>query len=1402
MKKLLAILFLILTVSACGGGGGGDTGGTGGTGSGITLISLDVTPASAILAVGGTQQLTVTGSYSDGSTADITNQIDWSVFSSSIAAVANGQITATASGSEVFVVNTGGVSVSFSLTVTGNVTSDLFGKWVYIDTAEEIELLSSTVLPSYTKLSSNILKTGTRHLLRASVANTAVNGKVLGDATSKSAHKPGQKAFAGIGGIGVILTNINDSSVTATATTSVDGSFADNSLPSGVYAISGNDGNGGTFNSSVSITGATADLGNFSLDNNGYNFKTELILNQEFAYADGTTYSGVVRMHNTGTNEGTGLAYDVTMVDPYLNSFNPTITLGTVPAGTYKDIPVTFSFNALKTSKRIVTINTDIRDVYGNVWTDSFDITVYRRSMPINLTADVSTVKGYVIIAGNKLIPFNTTNSTINVPVDPATEMFVVLSNADIATETAYSIGIDTPSISTADFNNPIAFEPNNDEAVATTMALGAAEVAYLHVGDLDYFAIDQSSEQVALNANLNETISGADLNTTYRSTTLSAAEFLYEGETISVTVTGGNLVLNGVVQAVSTAIVGFSDTVAVELTSARDYQAQVIAHLAAGAYAQQYTVNNKTFTKNVAGLSVNNTDLNREYTVDVSSVLDLNDSVDLCVSSGSLVVDYVDTLSLCQAVTGTNTVGVKTVSSVNYGEVTTNTVSLGGVSFDYTLTNKNFTKSTAGFAQSGLNLNSVYVTDISSVLDLSDSANLCVTNATLVVDTVDTAVSCQNVTGDNFVEVKMTTAPNFSAHVINTVSLGGASFDITMTTRSFSYNTTALNSVDLKTSSSHLVDVSSYIDSGETTEVCTSTGTVYVNSANSGQLCQTVTGDDLVEVGVSSSVNYNEQLTVSITVGGNVFDVTYQTRAADIVATPSVIAMVANDAAISTMSSEQVGSIYSTNSSTSFVGVAGDTVNFTPVYADVGSYIETIDSSYNGVAQNSTDIYIDVHAALLNSNSVSAGGSLAMKVAVPTTTDNVKGIRVGDVDQVDGKLLWNESLSQRTVVNNANISLTYNGKVYILNEGGVVAYSTTLDVYDPVTDQWTITSMPFNYSYGYSFVEAGGKLYVLGGKSNTVYEIDPVSYAVSTYSAAMTYFWDGSTAIVIGTKIYLAGGTAYTSADDFSASSAEADIEAFDTVSKTATVPASQVAGSAALWSGYVSNIGTDIYLVNETNTSVYKYDTVNDNMTPVASRLGASLYEATLIVMGGKAYLYGGGDSCMSCSGRVNYNTMQVYDPVANQWTLKANMLSARDGDQAVVINNKLYTFGIETTASYPNTYASSRAEVYDPVLNTWSSLTASTTPVRFGEAGLINGKLYIVSGTGMQWNAACSCYDSYQHRGVIGMERYLENDTSSWLSNGLYQIDFTNIDATTKKLGYTRGGVVIETFDITVQ
>ncbi|HKI98016.1 MAG TPA: Ig-like domain-containing protein, partial [bacterium] len=89
-------------------------------GGGPDLVMINVAPGTASIAVGGTQQYTATGIYSDRTTQNLTPQVSWSSSAPSVATVsAGGLATGVAAGSTTITATLSGISGSASLQVTG-----------------------------------------------------------------------------------------------------------------------------------------------------------------------------------------------------------------------------------------------------------------------------------------------------------------------------------------------------------------------------------------------------------------------------------------------------------------------------------------------------------------------------------------------------------------------------------------------------------------------------------------------------------------------------------------------------------------------------------------------------------------------------------------------------------------------------------------------------------------------------------------------------------------------------------------------------------------------------------------------------------------------------------------------------------------------------------------------------------------------------------------------------------------------------------------------------------------------------------------------------------------------------------------------------------------------------------
>lgn len=116
-KPLYSLLFLVAMALFMLFGCGTDAGAP--STSTATLVSIAVTPASPSLALGLTKQFSATGTYSDGTTKDLTSSVTWGSTSTGAATVsASGLATSVATGTTSISASSGNTSGSTTLTVT------------------------------------------------------------------------------------------------------------------------------------------------------------------------------------------------------------------------------------------------------------------------------------------------------------------------------------------------------------------------------------------------------------------------------------------------------------------------------------------------------------------------------------------------------------------------------------------------------------------------------------------------------------------------------------------------------------------------------------------------------------------------------------------------------------------------------------------------------------------------------------------------------------------------------------------------------------------------------------------------------------------------------------------------------------------------------------------------------------------------------------------------------------------------------------------------------------------------------------------------------------------------------------------------------------------------------------
>jgi hypothetical protein len=93
----------------------------------VSLVSLQISPASPTMAVHGTQQFTATGAYSDGTTADITTSATWASSNAGVVSVTSaGMATAAGPGQATLSATVGALQASTNVTVSPPVVASIF----------------------------------------------------------------------------------------------------------------------------------------------------------------------------------------------------------------------------------------------------------------------------------------------------------------------------------------------------------------------------------------------------------------------------------------------------------------------------------------------------------------------------------------------------------------------------------------------------------------------------------------------------------------------------------------------------------------------------------------------------------------------------------------------------------------------------------------------------------------------------------------------------------------------------------------------------------------------------------------------------------------------------------------------------------------------------------------------------------------------------------------------------------------------------------------------------------------------------------------------------------------------------------------------------------------------------
>jgi len=561
-----------------------------------------------------------------------------------------------------------------SATDTPIMDSKYYGSWKYAHDGSEIYIISSTDL-DFTEIDINQLEVNdngvTKYLIRNGKKDVNISGTVKSIASSSKA--PSRAGFNDIGNMDVILKNIKDQHIASKAHTDANGDFNDNTLPAGDYIVKGSK-DGLSFESNITIDDDT-NLGEFVLvDANTNNFKTELILNDEFVYADGQTYDAILRVHNISNINAVGINYDINITDDKLKSFTYDVVLGTITPHSYKDIPIHFSFNPMYFNEKSISINIKIGDVNAREWNDAIDFNVYRTKYRVNLASQQANIRGYITLPNGKQKNINISDGYVEVPSVINHQYYIVLSNPDLLQETAYSIGFNTSTASLTNFTNTSAYESENkNEAGAVAIENGTNISAYLHVGDIDFYKLKIDNiasfidEQDAL------------LNTDYISNEINITDKILKYGTLAI-VDSGSIVLNGV-DVGQSAIIQNGDSLAVKLTSSNSYATNNKMTITIGSLMSYYNVtvlDKDTIIDDFNFIDITDANVSTTYTSNEITISGINATVDANITNGILIKNGIELATQSTIVVNGDKIKIKLESSNLIFETVSSSIYLG----------------------------------------------------------------------------------------------------------------------------------------------------------------------------------------------------------------------------------------------------------------------------------------------------------------------------------------------------------------------------------------------------------------------------------------------------------------------------------------------------------------------------------------------------------------------------------------------------------------------------------------------------------------------------------------------------------------------------------------------------
>ncbi len=275
----------------------------------------------------------------------------------------------------------------------------------------------------------------------------------------------------------------------------------------------------------------------------------------------------------------------------------------------------------------------------------------------------------------------------------------------------------------------------------------------------------------------------------------------------------------------------------------------------------------------------------------------------------------------------------------------------------------------------------------------------------------------------------------------------------------------------------------------------------------------------------------------------------------------------------------------------------------------------------------------------------------------------------------------------------------------------------------------------------GLATVAVDGKIYAIGGNPDgsnvisTVEEYDPVTDEW-TKKADMPTERHALSASVVNGKIYAIGGGGENTG---SLSTVEEYDPVTDKWTGKADMPTARYYLSTSVVNGKIYAIGGGVRSIGPYLSTVEEYDPVTDTWAKKAD-MPTPRGGLSTSVMNGKIYAIGGSHERYGTNDYTGLSTVEEYDPATDTWTKKADMPTPRGAHAVGVLNGNIHAIGgIDRSNMY------STVEEYDPATDKWIKRADMPTARAALSAAVVNGKIYAIGGAG-EWPIFYSTVEKY--------------------------------------------------------